>query len=405
MDKYKKLASNTVIFAIGTFSSKLLSLVLTFFYTRVLDTGSYGGATLIQNAVNILIPIVTLAVNSAALRFALDKKSNKKEVLTTGLTTTLVGFAIFCLFSPLVIKININDFNLGQYAILIYVMLLGSSLRQLMQQFVRGCGHVKLFAIDGVIATATSACFTFLYLGGFKWGIYGYILAIFTSDMLSVFFLFITAKLWRYVDFKHSLKKTTVSPMLKYCIPLIPTIILWWIINVSDQYMVTYFIGVAESGLYTAAYKIPNLISIFGTIFTDAWQISIVDEYESDDKSDFFSKVFTMYSGALMVIAALIITFCQPITQIYLGAEYYESWHYIPILQIATLFSCIVNFFASVYMAEKKSTMSMITALTGAAVNVVLNLILIPIYGSYGAAFATAASFIVVFIVRIIDTR
>ncbi len=391
--------------AIGTFSSKLLSLVLTFFYTRVLDTGSYGGATLIQNAVNILVPIVTLAVNSAALRFALDKESDKKGVLTTGITTTLIGYAVFCLFSPLVSKLYINDFDFGHYAILLYVMLLGSSLRQLMQQFVRGLGRVKLFAIDGVMATATAAGFTFLYLGGFKMGIYGYILAIFTRDMFSTIFLFVAAKLWRFVDFRHSLKKTTVKPMLKYCVPLIPTIILWWIINVSDQYMVTYFIGVSESGLYTAAYKIPNLIIMVGSIFIDAWQISIVDEYDSEDKTDFISHVFNVYTGALMIIAAAIITLCRPITQIYLGADYYESWHYEPILQVATLFSCLVNFFASVYMAEKRSVLALITASTGAVVNVVLNLILIPIYGSYGAAIATAVSFIVVFIIRMINTR
>ncbi len=404
-DKYKKLASNTIIFAIGTFSSKLLSLVMTFFYTRVLDTSSYGGATLIQNAVNILVPIVTLAVNSAALRFALDKTENKKSVFSTGLATTLIGFAIFCFFSPLVGKITINDFNFGQYTLILYLMLLGSSLRQLCQQFVRGCGHVKLFAIDGVVATATSAGFTFLYLGGFNWGIYGYILAIFTSDMLSVVFLFIGAKLWRYVDFHHSLKKKTVSPMLKYCIPLIPTIILWWIINVSDQYMVTYFNGVAESGLYTSAYKIPNLIIIFASIFIDAWQLSIVDEYESDNKTDFFSRIFSIYSGTLIVIGAFIVTFCRPITSIYLGSDYYESWHYVPILLIATSFSCLVNFLASVYMAEKKSMLSMITACAGAVVNVVLNLILIPQYGSYGAAIATAVSFITVFIIRLVNTR
>ncbi len=405
MDKYKKLASNTIIFAIGTFSSKLLSLVLTFFYTRVMDTGSFGGATLIQNAVNILVPIVTLAVNSAALRFALDKESDKKGVFTTGVATTLIGFAVFCFFSPVVVRININDFNMGQYAVLLYLMLLGSSLRQLCQQFVRGSGYVKLYAVDGVIATLTAAGFTFLYLGGFKWGIYGYILAIFTSDMLSVLFMFIMAKLWRYLDFKKGLKKNTVVPMLKYCIPLIPTIVLWWIINVSDQYMVTYFNGVALSGLYTASYKIPNFVIIFASIFIDAWQLSAVDEYDNDDKGIFFSKVFKVYSGALFAVGAILIVTSRIITTIYLGADYYESWRYVPILVIATTFSCFVNFYASVYMAEKKSVLSMLTAGAGAIINIVLNLILIPIYDAYGAAFATAVSFVVVFIIRVIDTR
>lgn len=405
MDKYKKLASNTIIFAIGTFSSKLLTLVLTFFYTRVMATGDFGGATLIQNAVNILVPIVTLAVNSAALRFALDKNSNKKQVFTTGVATTLIGFLVFCLFAPVVVKININDFNMGQYAILLYLMLLGSSLRQLCQQFVRGSGHVKLYAIDGVMATATSAGFTFLYLGAFHWGIYGYILAIFTSDMISVAFMFICAKLWKCLDLRHGLKKETAVPMLKYCIPLIPTIVLWWIINVSDQYMVTYFNGVSLSGIYTSAYKIPNFVIIFSSIFIDAWQLSAVDEYDNKGKSEFFTKVFRVYSGALISVGALLIAGSRIITDLYLGKDYYDSWHYVPILVIATTFSCLVNFYASVYMAEKKSMLSMITAASGAIVNIVLNLILIPKFAAYGAAIATAVSFVTVFVLRVINTK
>lgn len=405
MDKYKKLASNTIVFAIGTFSSKILTLVLTFFYTRVMATGSYGGATLIQNAVNIILPIVTLAVNSAALRFALDKDYNKKQVFSTGIAVTIIGFLVFCLFSPIVSDITINDFNFGKYTILLYLMLLGSSLRQLCQQFIRGSGYVKIYAIDGVIATATAAGFTFLYLGAFKWGIYGYILAIFSSDMFSVLFMFIAVKLWRYVDFKSGLKKNTVIPMLKYCIPLIPTVILWWIINVSDQYMVTYFNGVSVSGIYTAAYKIPNFVIIFSSIFIDAWQLSAVDEYDNKGKSEFFTKVFKVYSGALIAVGAVLIAGSRIITDIYLGADYYESWRYVPILVIATTFSCLVNFYASVYMAEKKSMLSLITAGAGAVTNIVLNLVLIPLYGPYGAAFATAVSFVVVFILRIINTR
>lgn len=67
--------------------------------------------------------------------------------------------------------------------------------------------------------------------------------------------------------------------------------------------------------------------------------------------------------------------------------------------------SCMVNFLASVYMAEKKNMMSMVTALAGAVTNVALNLVLIPKMGANGAAIATAVSFVVVFVARVIDTR
>ena len=99
------------------------------------------------------------------------------------------------------------------------------------------------------------------------------------------------------------------------------------------------------------------------------------------------------------------ITGSRIITSVYLGPDYYASWYYEPILVIATTFSNLVNFYASIYMAEKKSVLSMLTAGTGAVTNIVLNLILIPMMGPYGAAIATAISFILVFVIRVFNTK
>ena len=103
MDKYKKLASNTIIFAIGTFSSKVLSFLLMPFVTRMMTSGDYGSADLVQQTVNVLIPIVTLQVNSAALRFSLDKAKNKSDVFTVGVRTTLAGFVVFLFLAYLLL--------------------------------------------------------------------------------------------------------------------------------------------------------------------------------------------------------------------------------------------------------------------------------------------------------------
>lgn len=67
------------------------------FVTRMMGTGDYGSADLVQQTVNVLIPVVTLQVNSAALRFALDKAVDKSDVFKVGVRTTLSGFAVFLL--------------------------------------------------------------------------------------------------------------------------------------------------------------------------------------------------------------------------------------------------------------------------------------------------------------------
>ncbi len=404
MDKYKKLATNTLIFAIGTFSSKVLSFLLMPYVTRMMVKGEYGTADLIQQTANVLIPIVFLQINSAALRFALDKDGDKAEVFTVGIRTTLRGFAVFLLFAYPMSLITINDFRLGDYIHLIYAFVFVSGFRQLCQQFVRGCGKVKIFAIDGIIATATTLVFNLLFLGPLHWGVTGYIVAIIASDLCSVLFLTVTCKLWKFVKLK-GVRKSTTFDMLKYSIPMMPSIILWWVVNVSDRYMVTYFINSGANGLYTAASKIPNFVIMFSSIFIDAWQLSAVDEYDNEGTQDFFTNVFRVYSGGIFAVSSALIIFCQLFTKILVAPSYYESWQYVPILIIGTSISCHVNFLASVYMAEKKNIMAMVTAFAGAAANVILNLILIPIMGANGAAIATAVSFIVAFSARALDAR
>ena len=192
MDKYKKLAVNTIIFAIGTFSSKVLSFLLMPFVTRMMGTADYGSADLVQQTANVLIPIVFLQINSAVLRYSLDKASDKSDVFTVGIRTTIKGFVVFLLFAYPVSLITINDFRLGDYIVFIYVFVLTSGTRQLCQNFVRGCGHVKTFAIDGILTTATMLAFNLLFLGPLHLGVKGYIFAIIASDFCSICFFFVT---------------------------------------------------------------------------------------------------------------------------------------------------------------------------------------------------------------------
>jgi len=85
--------------------------------------------------------------------------------------------------------------------------------------------------------------------------------------------------------------------------------------------------------------------------------------------------------------------------------DYYEAWQCVPLLLCSTVFSCLATFIGSIYTMEKKSVSQLVTTLVGAVSNIVLNLILIPRFGISGAAIATLVSFMLVFIIRLIDTR
>ena len=103
MNKYKKLALNTVVFAIGSFSSKLLAFLLTRLYTANLDTAQFNTKDILELCANFLIPIVSFSVTDAIIRYGLDRNYEKRAVFSNAVTMLLAGAGGFLLLSPLLL--------------------------------------------------------------------------------------------------------------------------------------------------------------------------------------------------------------------------------------------------------------------------------------------------------------
>lgn len=401
MNQYKKLLSNTLIFGIGTFSSKILVFLLMPIYTRILSPADFNVADLITQTANLIIPITAVCIAEAVIRFGLESSNRKADVFSCGILTVLIGFAALLVFYPLV---DLIPYTKG-YTILIYLFVLASSLKGVCAQFVRTKGYVRLYAFDGIFSTVLVLTFIILGLVVFKLGIIGYVLATILSDLISALFLTWVAGLWRYFKIK-GIQKGLWKAMLLYSVPLIPNTIFYWITNVSDRYIVTAVLGSDVNGLYAIAYKIPTVITAVSTIFMQAWQLSAFTETDQRVKERFYTTVFDAYQSVLFLIGAGTILLIQPLTRLLVDTKYYESWRYVPLLIIAVVFSCFATFFSSIYMSEKRNTMTMITTFTGAALNIGLNFLLIPTaLGANGAAIATFASYFAVFLFRCIHSR
>ncbi|MBR5251791.1 MAG: oligosaccharide flippase family protein [Oscillospiraceae bacterium] len=400
MNRYKFLASNTVLFFISSFSSKFLVFLLMPIYTAALTPAENGDVSLMMQTANLLIPLVSLGISNSIIRFGLDDKYSKKTVFTTGALTLAAGYAILLCFFPL---LNCVEF-VHKYIWFLYLYLLTSCTRTLVQQFVRAKTYTKLYAFDGILATVSTLVLVCVFLLGFDWGAIGYICAIIGADFLSIVFLSAVAGIWHYFDLSK-LDKAVAKEMLRYCLPLIPASIAWWITNVSDRYLVTYFCGSAVNGIYDISYKLPSIINVFATIFTEAWQISAVKESGEKHTARFFTNVFKAYQSVVFIGGAGIILLCKPLISIFADKAYFDAWQFVPVLIMATIFSCFSTFMSSIYMVEKRGGLNLATMSAGAVINIVLNLVLIPPMGAQGAAVATFASYLVVFGLRAVNTK
>lgn len=399
-NKYIRLFSNTLIFTVGKFVSKLIVIFMLPFYTSYLTSAEYSTADLITNLCNLLIPMACLGVSEGIFRGAASKNVDKESFFTNGALLMIIGSAFFLVLSPI---LSLFDY-FNDYIWLIILYVLASNIHSVCSQYVCAIGRTKLFAGQGVLNTMLTVLLNILFLVGFDMGINGYVLSIVLADFLSTVFLVFVAKLYR-AFIPKKIDKQVLKELLRFCLPLIPSTVFWWITGVSDRYMVAYFCSDEINGLYAAAYKVPTLLTYVVIIFNDAWKLSAVAESENREEcARFYSGVFKYYIAVMFSVGAILAVGAQIFSKILFAESYFSAWIYIPILSAATVFTALDTFLGSAYFTVKRTGMSFWTSFIGAVLNVALNIILIPsdsiIGGAVGASIATLISYFAVFVIR-----
>lgn len=399
MNKYEKLLNNSIIFFIGNFGSKVLSFLFVRFYTNCLSPSEYGTIDLITSTLGFTVPIVTLCITEAVLRFSIDDNEGKGKIYSVGITTVILGNLLFLLSIPIFNSIEVYR----DYLFYLYSLTLTNSLYQMTAHFSRGCGDTKAFATSGILHSFTQIGFNLILLLLLQWGITGYLVASISSNIITVIYIVVFSKSFRGIAF--SFDKIYAKKMLKYSIPLLPNSIFWWIMISSDRYVILYMLGAGANGLYSVANKIPNIISSVSSIFFNAWQLSSVEEANSKDKSQFFSRTLQVVSMIMLVSISFLMIAIQGLFSVWVEESYYDGWECAPLLVLAAFFNCLSTYIGTNYVAMKKTKGVLFTTIIGAILNPILNIILTPIIGIKGTALATVVSFAVTWIIRTFDTR
>ena len=401
MNKYQTLAANTILMSVGTFGSKLLIFLMVRFYTGYLTPAEYGTADLITQTANLLIPLVSLDITDAVFRFAAERRGGRTEAFSVGLRVITLGSAGLLLVIALLQGVP----AVRAYGFLLASFVIASCCHALCAHFVRARGNTALFAAQGLFNTALFIGLNVLFLAVFHWGIRGYVLSTTVANLITTGLLVFRARLWRYAGLAP--RRGLRRQMLRYCIPLIPTAVFWWIMGVSDRYMVKWFLGSDANGIYAVAYKIPTILTILATVFMDAWQLSAIAESDGDRQAHlrFYGRIWDAFASAVFLCAGGIIALSPLLIRLLAEETYYSAWQYIPVLTLSMAAAAFSNFMGSVYVVTKQSKASFWTSLVGAGSNIVLNLWLIPRIGLQGAAAATFLSCLAVFLIRLVNAR
>lgn len=396
--KYKYLLKNLGFLTIGNFATGVLSIILIPLYTDILTRAEYGTYELINTTIGFLLPILTLCIGDAMSTFALLKKYDFTELLSISVRIILFGNVMVAL---LLIINNIFCFSriVHEYSIFFMFMYFFQSFQILLTSYARGIEKISKLSISGVIATVTTLSFNIIFLAIIRLGLKGYFLANIIGPLIQCLYLLFSTKAYKDIKIlkkNHMLKKS----MIEFSLPLIPTNVAWWINSVADRYVITYFCGIDINGSYSVASKIPSILNLVQSIFSQAWSISAIKEIESRDRTVFFTRIYNTLNCILVILCSILIGSDKLISRLLFANDFYSAWIYAPWLTIAVIFLALSSFFGGVFVAEKDTRIYAKSTLIGATINIIFNLFLVPFLGAIGAAYATMISYFTVWLLR-----
>lgn len=385
---YTKFIKNTAIFGISNFASKILVFLLLPLYTRTMSSDALGRSDLIISLISFLLPLFTLCVYEGVLRFGMDRRLDIQQVFTYGLYVIALGFVIL-LFCAQLFK-NV----LGNNLILFYLIYIFTCLNQYFNQFARALDKIKLIGIVGVIGTVILVGANIIFLYYKKLGLEGYLISYLLMNLIVSFVLFINGKLYKFITFKR-IDLNIQKEIFHYNGPLVPSKINWWMISISNRYILGYLYGTNLVGLYTAANKLPSVITTVYGIVQQALLLSVIEEEEK--KTGTIYKQINKLMGFVLAIAAVAISLGSTWGAGFLfGDNFYAAWKLVPLLVLSAYFGSLHGNITTIYMARKNTKVLFCNSLIGMISSLVFNFIFIKFMGLNGAVFAIGLTYFTV---------
>lgn len=396
MDSKKELIKNTLIIAVGKFSTQVVTFLLLPLYTSRLTTNEYGTYDFICTLVLFLVPFITLLMQESLFRFLIDADSEEQKKRT--ISQSAIFIICSTVFSSVIlfVVLSIIKYELKNYLI---IYLIVNIVNGLALSLARGMGNIRLYSLSSFISSFLTIGLNVVFILYFSLGIRGLLIANIIANFITSMYILIKVRINEYISISN-LDRNYMMEMIKYSIPLVPNSVSWVIINLSDRLIISTYLGTSFNGIYAIAYKFPTIINTLYGFFYTAWQESASKAIKGEDYNKFYNSIYKTLKRFLVSIMICLISIMPFIFNVFIGSEFIEAYKYIPMLILGVIFSNISGFYGGIFSAYKDTKIMGISTILAAIINLIINILLIRYIGLYAAALSTIIANLIVCIYR-----
>ena len=396
----KRLARHSLIYGLGGIVSRILAVLLLPLYTSYLGRAGFGKIETVVALTTVLVIVLRLGISSAFFRFYFDSPDPERRVLVVRtsfwftMTMATAGLvAGFALATPIA-----HGLRLGDDPWLVRAAFVGLWAQMNYEQLT-SLFRVEERSLQFVYASVANVLLTVgatvLLVIGLHKGPTGAVVGNFIGT-LSVYVVLLG---YRRYQLGLQFDRELFRQMNHFGMPLVPSALALWAINFIDRIFIAQLKGQAEVGVYSVAVRISSAIVFLMIAFRLAWPAfaySIEDDREAKRTYSFVLTyllfVCSWVSLTLGLLSPWLVQILAP------KHSFHRASEAVALLAFGSTAYAGYSVLAIGIGRTRQTQFNWIVSGLAAVVNIVLNVILIPPYGMMGAAVATVAAYVALFI-------
>jgi O-antigen/teichoic acid export membrane protein len=393
----RRLGSQSVIYGLGGLVSRILAVILLPLYTHYLTPTDYGRVETLVALTTVLIILLRGGIQTAFFRFWFDAddEESHRRVLQTSFWFTMVaataGLGAGLALAPPIAEALFGDEGLANLVRASFVALWAAMNYEQLTWVFRVEQRPVAYVCASLSNIAITVAGTLVLVVVLEKGPIGVIVGNFSGTLL----VYLALLGYRRRQLGLGFDRGLLREMNRFGLPLVPSALFLWATNFSDRFFLVKLSDAEEVGLYSVGVRVASAMVLLLTAFRTAWPAfaySIRDEREARRTYAYVLTYLVLVTSWLAVALGLL----SPWLVGWLADDAFaEASRVVGLLAFGAV-AFAVYIVVSIGVGRIKRTQYMwVVTLGGAAVNLALNLALIPAYGMMGAAIATLAAYAV----------
>ncbi len=398
LEDIKHTGRKSIAYSIGNIFVKIVGFLLLPFYTTYLTVAEYGTLAIIESTILILLPLISLNMQQALVRF-FHEKYPKNIILSNTLIFILLNSILLNLFlQPFSKKIAQLLFNNPHYGILISIMLINlvlNSLLTLVKNYYNANEKALKYSLTNILFYTLVFIFTIYFLVVKKIGLKGILLA--QTLAFSTLLIIVSAEYLKN-SFPIKISFGLGKKMLNYSSPVAFSQISSMVFSFGDRYVLNFIDNRHAVGLYSMAVKFVNLsdIAILQS-FQQAYMPYAFKQNKKENFKELHSRLTTYLIFTLFFAGLGISLFAREILIIFSpkNPAYWQAAMYIPLIVFLKPLAGLRFMWGLGLHIAKKTRPIPLMVIFGATLNIGLNIVLIRLMNVYGAIISSFISFLI----------